>query len=137
MTTTDAQAAQAAQTLAVGRQLVELCRQGKFMDVINSLYSPDVVSVEACGDESMPAEQQGIDAIRAKNKWWAENHEVHGCEVVGPFPHGDRFIVLFKIDVTPAVGPMANQRMTMEEAGLYTVADGKIVGEAFFYTMEG
>jgi ketosteroid isomerase-like protein len=31
---------------------------------------------------------------------------------------------------------MAGQRMQMEEVGLYTVEDGKIVREEFFYSVE-
>jgi len=54
------------------------------------------------------------------------------------YPHGDQFIVCFKYDVTCHLdGPMKGQRMQMEEAGLYTVKDGKIVREQFFYAMGG
>ncbi len=37
----------------------------------------------------MPAEMQGINAIRGKNQWWLDNNEVHSAEVNGPFV-GDR-----------------------------------------------
>lgn len=82
-----------------------------------------------------PRNMKGIDAIRRKNQWWLENHEIHGGDVLGPWPHGDRFIVVFNFDVTPKVGPMAGQRMQMAEAGLYTVKEGKIAKEEFFYHM--
>jgi ketosteroid isomerase-like protein len=123
---------------SVGKQLVELCKQGKNFEAIDRLYAPDVVSVEVHGMPELPARMEGIEAVRRKNRWWFENHTMHeGGDVVGPFPHGDRFIVLFKHDVTAKVGPMAGQRMQMEEAGLYTVKDGKIVQEEFFYHMGG
>ena len=83
------------------------------------------------------ARMEGIEAIRKKNQWWFENHEIHSSGAKGPWPHGDRFIVLFKIDVTAKAGPMAGKRMQAEEAGLYTVKDGKIVKEEFFYDMGG
>jgi ketosteroid isomerase-like protein len=121
--------------LEVGQKLVGLCKQGKNLDAINALYSPNVVSIEVHGDEKMPARMQGIDAIRGKNKWWVDNHTVHSGDVQGPYPHGDRFIVRFNYDVTPKAGPMAGKRMKMEEAGLYTVKDGKITQEEFFYHM--
>jgi len=73
-----------------------------------------------------------MDAVKGKNKWWAENHEVHSSDVQGPFPHDNRFIVYFKFDVTPK---HTGQRMTMEEVGLFTVEDGKIIKEEFFYSM--
>jgi ketosteroid isomerase-like protein len=126
-----------ASTLEVGKKLVELCRAGKNLEAIDTLYDKDIVSIEVHGDETMPARMQGIDAIRGKNNWWFENHQIHSGEVKGPFPHGDRFITFMKYDVTSKVGPYAGKRMTVEEAGLYTVRNGKIVQEEFFYDMPG
>ncbi len=120
--------------LAVAQELVELCRKGENLAALETLYSPEIVSVEA---EPMPGaesrESVGLEAVIAKNKWWFENHELHGGTVEGPFPHDDRFIVMMSYDVTPKAGPLAGQRMTFAEAGLYTIADGKIVREEFFY----
>jgi ketosteroid isomerase-like protein len=124
-------------SLEVGKKLVELCRQGKHVEAVNALYAPDVVSVEVMGDAKMPARMQGIDAVRGKNQWWLDNHTIHGEQVEGPWPHHERFIVKFKMDVTPKVGPFAGKRMTFEEAGLYTVRDGKIAQEEFFYHLGG
>jgi hypothetical protein len=38
-------------------------------------------------------------------------------------------------DVTPKIGPKAGQLMQIEEAGLYTVKNGKVTKEEFFYDM--
>lgn len=122
-------------TLAVGTRLVELCREGKTMEAIDTLYSHHIVSIEAASGPNMPARMEGIEAIKGKATWWEANHEVHTAEAEGPFPHGDRFIVRFKYDVTAKGGPMAGKRFIMDEAGLYTVKDGKITLEEFFYTM--
>ncbi len=123
------------EALTIANQIADLCREGKNLEAIETFYSDDIVSVETCDMPDMPARMEGIEMIKNKNKWWCDNHEVHGGEVQGPFPHGDRFILLFKYEVTPKFGPMEGQRMTMQEAGLYTVADGKVVHEEFFYTM--
>jgi ketosteroid isomerase-like protein len=119
----------------VGKKLVELCRQSKNVEAVDTLYSPNIVSIEVSGGPDMPARMEGLDAIRGKNEWWMANHEVHSAQTEGPYPHGDRFIVHFKYEVTPKAGPMAGRRMTLDEAGLYTVADGKITQEEFFYSM--
>ena len=119
----------------VGQRLAELCRQGKNLEAVNELYSPDVVSIEARGDDHMPARMEGIEAIRGKNQWWVDNHEIHGWEVRGPWPKDDRVILTMKVDVTPNVGPFAGKRMQFEEAALYTVRDGKVVQEEFFFHM--
>ena len=124
-----------ASTLEVGQKLVELCKQNRNVDAVNQLYAPDVVSIEVADHPGMPARQQGIDAIRKKNQWWIDNHTIHSSHVSGPFPHGERFIVYFKYDVTSKAGPMAGKRMQVEEAGLYTVRDGKVAKEEFFYHM--
>jgi hypothetical protein len=120
-------------TKEIGNRLVELCKQGKNLEAVNTLYHGDVVSVEAQAGVDMPAEVRGLDAIRGKHHWWAENHEIHSAETQGPFVNGDRFAATFKYEITPKTGPRAGQRTTMEEVAVYTTKDGKVVHEAFFY----
>ena len=66
----------------------------------------------------------------AGEKYWAANHEVHSSEVEGPYVNGDQFAVRFKMDLTQKA---SGERMTMDEVGVYTVRDGKIAEERFFY----
>lgn len=122
-------------TLEVGKKLVDLCNKGENLKAVDTLYSPNIVSVETHDMPDMPAKMEGIAAIRKKNQWWLDNHEVHSGKALGPWPHKDRFIVHFDYDVTAKAGPMAGKRMKMEETALYTVKDGKIVKEEFFYAM--
>lgn len=124
-------------TKAIADQLVELCRAGRNIEAVEALLSEDVVSVEARGDETMPAVMSGRETIRGKNQWWVNNHKIHSASVRGPFPNGDRFAVVFNFTVTPITGPMAGKRMSMEEVALYEVRDGKIVREEFFYDVSG
>ena len=122
-------------TFEVGTELVSLCKEGKTTEAMEKLYYPHLVSVEAHGGGNMPQRIEGIEAVRGKAKWWYDNHTVHSGKVEGPWPHGDRFVVRFTYDVTGKAGPMAGKRMTLDEAALYTVKDGKIVQEEFFYHM--
>ena len=122
-------------TLEVGKRLVELCNTDKAMQAIDELYAPNIVSVEAMAMPQMPQTLEGIKAVRGKSEWWFANHTVHSGKATGPWPHDDRFIVHFTYDVTSKAGPMAGKRMTLDEAALYTVKDGKIVKEEFFYHM--
>lgn len=117
-------------TAAVAEELVSLCRVGRNLDAINSLYSPDIVSVESMGNETMPREMKGIDSIHAKNQWWSENNEVHSAVVDGPYVGDDKFAVYYNFDVT---FKPTGKRQPMEEMALYEVKDGKIVREQFFY----
>lgn len=118
-----------------GARLVELCRSGKNLEAIDTLCSPKIVSIEAMGNPQMPVEMKGIEAIRGKNQWWFDNHEIHSATVEGPFPNKNRFAVVFAFDVTPKSGPMKGKRMKMKEVGLYTVDKGKITREEFYYDM--
>ena len=120
-------------TYEVGKKLVELCKQGKNQEAIDTLYAPNIVSVEAVEMPGMPARKEGLPAVKAAKKAFYDNTTVHSSSAEGPWPHGDRFIVKFIIDMTPKAGPMANQRMAMQEAALFTVKNGMITQEEFFY----
>jgi len=117
-------------TMEIAKNLVDLCRQRKNDDALTTLFSTRAVSVEAFAPPGGQQETQGIEAIRGKGKWWRDNHEVHSTSVTGPWPHGNRFIVGFQFDVT---NKPSGRRMKMDEVGLYTVENGKIVREEFFY----
>ena len=124
-------------TLEVGKRIAELCRQNKNVDAVNELYDAKIVSLEAMSMPGFPQRMEGIEPIRKKNEWWLGNHDIHSTTVSGPFPNGEQFILHMKADVTPKVGPKAGKRMQSEEVGLYTVKNGKVVQEQFFYDMEG
>ena len=120
-----------ASTAAVAAELVALCRAGRNLDAIERLYARDVRSIEPVGSEEMPAEVEGIDAVRAKNHAWFDNHEVHGAEVNGPFVgENNQFAVQYSYDIT---FKPTGQRTGGTEMALYTVEDGRIVQEQFFY----
>jgi hypothetical protein len=123
------------EALEVGKKVADLCRQQKWLEAVDTLYAPNIISIEAKEMPPMPARMEGIKAVRGKSEWWVQNHTVHNVEVQGPFPHGDRFILLMKVDVTSKTGPMAGKRGVFDECALYTVKNGKIVQEEFFYTM--
>jgi ketosteroid isomerase-like protein len=118
-------------TMSIARPLVELCKQGKNQNALDTLFAEDVVSVEAGAPPGMQREAKGLSAVKAKGKWWMENHEIHSANVTGPWPHDERFIVGFQLDVT---NKPTGQRMKLDEVGLYTVKNGKIVREEFFYS---
>jgi ketosteroid isomerase-like protein len=119
-------------TQEIADKLVHLCSQGQFHEAMEALYSPDIVSMEAGAPPGGNREAKGIDAVRAKGQWWAENHTVHGVKVSGPIVAGAHFAVTFIMDVT---FKPTGKDMHMEEVAVYKTADGKIVYEEFFYAM--
>jgi hypothetical protein len=121
-------------THEIARRYVTLCQQGKGDVCLDELFAEHAVSVEAAEFPGMARTTKGLAAIRAKSKGWTENHIVHSAEVTGPYPHDNRFAVRFRYDVTNKPSGMRRQ---MDEIGLFTIEDGKITREEFFYPTEG
>jgi ketosteroid isomerase-like protein len=119
-------------TQEVADQLVALCRAGKMDEAIQMLYANDVVSMEAGAPPGQSRETKGLDAIKGKSKWWAENHQVHSIAVDGPIVAGVHFATTFKMDITQKA---SGHRFQMEEIAVYRVEGGKITYEEFFYKM--
>ena len=111
----------------LAQAFTDLCKEGEFEEAGRLYWSDDVVSLEPMtGDMAVV---RGRKAVEAKGNWWYENHEVHAVKVEGPYVHGDQFVVRFKMEVTPKGG----KRTNVDEVGLYTIRDGKIVEERFFF----
>ncbi len=126
MTTNDSTA------LEIGKRLVAFCQQGKGLEAVDALYDEKIISIEAQGSDQLPARMEGIEAIRGKNSWWYDNHDVHSSSALGPFcgQQEDRFAVFFEMDVT---FKPSGERSKLIEVGLYTVSNAKIVQEEFWY----
>lgn len=120
----------------IAEKFIENCRTGQEMKGLAELYSPNAVSVEAAVMPGMgSAASEGVEAIKGKHAWWEANFEAHDAQVTGPFFHGDdRFAVIFEVDATEK---NSGQRTKMEEVAIYTVENGKIVREEFFYDTDG
>lgn len=112
----------------IAHDFTTLCKAGQFDEAGEKYWSDDVVSIEAMPGDM--AEVRGRDAVRGKGEWWSANHEIHGFETQGPYVNGDQFALTFMMDITRKA---SGERIKMDEVGLYTVRDGKIVEERFFY----
>ena len=117
-------------TQDVANRLVSLCREGKFFEAGEELYSPDLVSLEPNSPQTPKVE--GLKAVREKQNQFNTLVEAqHGGTVSDPAIAGDYFSVAMVMDVT-----MKGQgRTKMEEIATYKVKDGKIVWEQFLYNM--
>ncbi|WP_137933997.1 SnoaL-like domain-containing protein [Mesorhizobium comanense] len=112
----------------IAKDFTELLKQGDHDGAAEKYNADDIVSYEAM--EGPMAVARGKEALKQKSQWWQENHEVHGGLVEGPYLNGDQFAVRFKFDITPK---STGERVTMDEVGLYTVKNGKITEERFYY----
>ena len=115
-------------TQEIAGAFAALCKAGQFEEAGERFWAEDVVSVEPMAGEMVV--MTGKAAVRGKGEWWHANHDVHATETDGPYVNGDQFALRFRIDVTQKA---SGQRMQMEEVGLYTLRDGKVVEERFFF----
>ncbi len=115
----------------IGKQYVALVKEGRGDECLDALFAKDAVSVEAVAQNGADRTAKGLDALHGKSKWWRENNTLHKAEIFGPYPHDDRFAVRFLYDIT---NKGSGKRMTMDEVGLFTVKDGRITKEEFFYS---
>jgi ketosteroid isomerase-like protein len=106
-----------------------LLKVGKHEEAAAMFNAPDVVSMEAM--DGPMSRIQGTEAMQAKSAWWYANHEVHHVSTEGPFVNGDQFTVIFDMDFTVKA---SGQRVQAKEVGLYTMKDGKVVEEKFYYS---
>ena len=109
----------------VASKFVELCRQGKNFDVMRTMYSPTIVSVEGDGKETA-----GQNPVIKKTEDWVSDKTFKGETVAGPFFNGanpDQFVVFFTLDITPKA---SGQRIILEEVAVYTVKNDKITPRA-------
>ncbi|UVT14662.1 MAG: nuclear transport factor 2 family protein [Nitrospira sp.] len=109
----------------IAGQFVEMCNQGKNFDVMQTMYDPNIVSVEPNGEETA-----GKTPVIQKSERFQAQNPISGEKVRGPFFNGpNQFAVHFTFEVTPKA---TGQRITVEEVGIYTVKDSKITREQFF-----
>jgi ketosteroid isomerase-like protein len=106
----------------------DMLKRGEHKEAADRFNAPDIVSIEAM--DGPMARAEGRAAVKAKSDWWNSAHEIHTAEAFGPYRNGDQFVIRFVIDVTVKE---TGERVQMDEAGLYTVRDGLIVEERFFY----
>jgi hypothetical protein len=116
--------------LEVGQKLKAMLDANQGDAALDTLYADNVVSVEPNAMPGASPEAHGLAALKAKHQWWFDNHEVHKSVTTGPWPHGDRFILGFDFEVTMK---QSGARIAMTDMGLYTVVNGKIAREEFFY----
>ena len=114
----------------VAQQFTQAVREDN-AEGYQSYWADDIVSLEPQQDSPM-ARVEGRDALLQKHAWWEANAEVHSTTTEGPYVFGDQFAVRYAMDVT-----MDGERSQMEEVGIYTVRDGKIAEERFFYGSQG
>lgn len=109
----------------IGASLVALYNAGKWDEPAKKWYVPGIVSVEGTGMAC-----RGREALEAKAAWWYGQNRVLGGSAEGPYVGASGFSVKYRIEVEEKG---SGARVRMEEIGVYTVEDGRIVREEYMY----
>lgn len=120
-----------ASAMELGQQLVAMFNQGKADAWVRGVWSPAIESVEGVG---MSMGWRGVKAVEAKNAEWMKTHVLHGGRAEGPYVGSSGFSVKMTLDIEDTTN---GKRVTMQEIGVYTVKNGKIVREEFMYHCGG
>lgn len=119
-----------ADCLEIGREFVALFNaRTPDAEIWDRLFTREFTSVEGFGVNTA---FHGRKAVTEKCDGWLSAHTVHGCSCEGPFAGSTGFSVRIQIDRTENA---TGRREVSEEVAVYTVRDGKIVSEEFYYRM--
>ena len=117
-------------TEEIAKKLVAYCRKGEWEAAQKELYATDVVSTEPDETPAFAKETKGLDAIIEKgHKFNSMVEKYHSIKVSEPLIAGDAFAITLAMDLEMK----GRGRTPMSEIAVYTVEEGKIVSEQFFY----
>ena len=115
-------------TQAISADFIALYNAHDAGAIREKYWADAIVSIEPMEGPMQRAE--GKAALIAKADWWYGAHEIHSDTASGTYVNGDQFAVRFVMDVTMKE---SGQRHMMDEIGLFTLKDGRIVEERYFY----
>ena len=92
-------------------------------------FAKSFTSIEGTGDA-----YHGMKAVKKKCDEWMDQHIIHSCNAAGPFVGATGFSVVFDMDIEMKA---TGHRMQMQEVGVYTVKNGKVIQEEFMYPPMG
>ena len=115
----------------VARDFTALLRQGQFVAAGNRYWAEAVTSFEPCDlSTDIPANVFGIDAARGKAQFRFGEGCVEDLGIDGPFITGDQFALFLDMLITD---PATATARLFTEIAIFTVRDGQIIEERFFY----
>lgn len=108
---------------------------GRFVQMFNAQPGNDAAIWDALFHKKFTSIEggmvwQGRKAVQAKGDEFHSRNVVNACTCEGPYVGSTGFGVRFNIDMTDKA---SGQRVQMSELAVYTVKNGKVVEEQFFY----
>ncbi|HUG10294.1 MAG TPA: nuclear transport factor 2 family protein [Opitutaceae bacterium] len=118
-------------TIDVARRFTAMMAEGRFEEAGETYWAANVASIEPADlPGGIPAVVRGFDAAREKARLWFSACGIDNFKMEGPYLNGDQFTLLMDmVIVTHATG----ERRPFKEIAQFTVRDGKITEERYFY----
>ena len=116
---------------AVARDFTAMLRLGQFEAAGEKFWAPDVRSAEPAEiSQDIPALVSGREAARLKARARFANKEIDDLGIDGPFVTGDQFALFLDMLITDLA---TGRTQPFAEIAIFTVRDGHIIEERFFY----
>ncbi len=116
----------------IAQAYVALVREKKHLELIESLYSDDAVSIEPFAMPGAGRTTEGKAELLGKSQAFDTIFRVESQKISDPWPHGyDKFAVHMTFEMTHIE---SGSTRSMDEIAVMTIRDGKICSEEFFYS---
>ena len=116
---------------AIAREFTAMLRAGRFTAAGDAYWAEAVTSVEPADlANGTPASISGIAAARAKAEARFVEHAIVELGIDGPFVTGNQFALFLDMLIADPAGGVAQP---FTEIAVFTVRNGRIVEERFFY----
>lgn len=116
---------------AIAGEFTAMLRAGLFGEAGEKFWAANVVSIEPIVPAGMvPALVSGKAAARAKATAWFAASRIDELCIDGPFVTGDQFALFIDMAIVDRASGAATP---FTEIALYTVRDGEIAEERYFY----
>ncbi len=115
----------------VARDYTAMLRLGQFEAAGERYWANGVTSVEPADLKiGIPAFVSGIKAARDKARFRFGTGRIDDLGIDGPFVTGDQFALFLDMLITD---PASGSAQPFTEIAIFTVRDGRIIEERFFY----
>jgi len=120
------------QSLAeIANDYITMMAASEFLAAAEKYWASDIVALEPDQiEKSDPAIAIGKPAALARLTSWLKANAISELLIDGPFITGDQFALFIDMEITRLATGM---RRPFSEIASYTVRDGQIVEERFFY----
>jgi hypothetical protein len=117
--------------LEIATDFTAMLRSEQFAAAGAANWADEVTSIEPYDLlDGIAAKISGIEAVRAKTVRWLGSRRVHDVSIDGPFVTGNQFAVFLDMIIAD---PRNGANQPFSEIAVFTVCEGRIIEERFFY----